>query len=856
MKTEAIAVKPHLVEDETQALLKWVDALSGTEETLFGQAQQIATRLGAHYRPDGLTEVGFWVPNLNIEIIQSENSIFLEVLTPLDPIDFQAVEQQIKWRVDRVPLIHHGEYAWGVIDGMQPGRRHQAGSFYWLRYIDFQRQSHVIRDVLAHSLPYGVFAPAELYDLDSLQQNRSDRAYFQRTGVAAKLAPGRLASALAADNPDGIIPRVPAPVCILEVHVGTASEAGTLEGLTQRYQRIATKLQANEPLTPGEQNFIGYDAVELLPIEPTIEYRGQYGDTSNHFFELPEDPEVDPAAEAEADPMSWPQEMTVTLRKPNTQNWGYDVPILGSAATNPAQLSSLRPDELVDFIATLHNFPTGPIQVIYDLVYGHASNQSVELINQQYFKGPNMYGQDLNHQLPEVRAILLEMQRRKFNTGADGIRIDGGQDFKFFNPRSGRVEYDDEYLLAMSDVVQEINGYQRLPFTIFEDGRPWPQEGWEETSRYLELIELMPESYQWGPLIFAHNTPVLDGFWAQKWTRVSEVMVQGENWITGCGNHDTVRRGNQIHRSGDINFHLGDTLADILKNAYDNPATQLWVYCFSPGLPMDFLNALMRGAWLFFRNTDDIYGVKVVTEETGFLDWQVTPPLYAQSEVFPQLKALGFEQYTELYEFAKTLEQTMLKLDYDLEMVAIACQQHFAEQASATVDPGTAPSAAYAQFISEIDVAKLQTFANAFMEDAHDFSKVVYWEDKLDPEQVAFNLALRRYRFQHDWLRRNLDPSDRFNRISDDDKTLFYGLRTHPEDPSQAVVMVAHMGGEPSTVTLADWLQLDLSEWQIALKTPGLELGSDPEDWRTFELKNSQALLLEKVTKEEVVEHG
>jgi hypothetical protein len=63
-------------------------------------------------------------------------------------------------------------------------------------------------------------------------------------------------------------------------------------------------------------------------------------------------------------------------------------------------LGSLRPDEIVEFIATLHNFSQGPIQLIYDLVYGHADNQGLELLTQQFFKGPNMYGQDLNHQLP------------------------------------------------------------------------------------------------------------------------------------------------------------------------------------------------------------------------------------------------------------------------------------------------------------------------------------------------------------------------------------------------------------------------------------------------------------------------
>jgi len=101
--------------------------------------------------------------------------------------------------------------------------------------------------------------------------------------------------------------------------------------------------------------------------------------------------------------------------------------IFGCSATDPSVLETLRPNELVEFIETLHNFPTGPIQVIYDIVYGHADNQGIELLNGRFLKGPNMYGQDVNHQNPTVRGILLEMQRRKNNTGVDGIRVDGAQ---------------------------------------------------------------------------------------------------------------------------------------------------------------------------------------------------------------------------------------------------------------------------------------------------------------------------------------------------------------------------------------------------------------------------------------------
>lgn len=36
---------------------------------------------------------------------------------------------------------------------------------------------------------------------------------------------------------------------------------------------------------------------------------------------------------------------------------------------------------------------------------------------------------------------------------------------------------------------------------------------------------------------------------------------------------------------------------------------------------MDFLNATTRAPWGFMPTTDDVYGVKVMAEGAGFLDW-------------------------------------------------------------------------------------------------------------------------------------------------------------------------------------------------------------------------------------------
>lgn len=874
--TQTTSLSVALVEKETQQLLDWAARITDTSELTYLQRSQIlARRLGAHWQAEtGLTEIGFWTPELAGEVIQSDRQIYLEVLTPLTSIDFRQKEQTLKFQRDCIRLPLQGEFIWGVVEGMKPGRRDQAGSFYWLRFVDIEGRMHTIRDPLAYSVPYGVFGPAELYDMDRLQRERPDLDYFRQTGLSTMVEdavedaitssaadPATSSGAAAVDHRESVmteeeiqqLPRIPSPVNILQVHINTASEAGTLEGLTAIYQTISDKLAAGAELTADEIHYVGYDAVQFLPLEPTIEYRLE--DVSNVAHEFFAIHDLDHHIQTGLAEKS--EVLEVTLRKSKTQNWGYDVPILASSATNPAIMGSLRPEELVDLTATLHNFSQGPIQVIYDLVYGHADNQCLELLGRQYLKGPNMYGQDLNHQLPGVRAILLEMQRRKINTGADGIRVDGGQDFRYFNPMSGRVEQDDAYLLAMSDVVQDINGYQRLLFTIFEDGRPWPEEGWEEKSTYRELIELRPESYQWGPLIFAHNTPTLKGFWDRKWRRVCEVMYQGDRWITGCANHDTVRRGNQVDIDSPVNWNLGENLPNVLRNAYQNPATLLWIYGFSPGLPMDFLNASFRAPWGFFRNTDDRYGVKVVSEEVGFLDWQVKPEVYQRSETFPRIKQLGFDDLDHLKQFAKALRIAMIETDYDLDAVAEICQHCISDDPAGCEVPsleeiGEDPDRP--EFLRNLDVPRLKEFAMAFMEDGHELCKVSHYRDEVNPEQSHYLLNLRRYRQVNPWLGDSLTGLDRFNRISDDQRTIFYGMRTaphysHDQQPQKQVVFVAHMGGDPTAIALADWLQLDLSEWNVVLTTPGIEiddaLAAQPEH-PVFELCDGQGVLFER----------
>jgi hypothetical protein len=829
------------VAEPTAELLAWVEAIETSEATTLEKARQIATRLGAHPRPDGLTEVGFWTPELSGDVIQPRN-ILLEVFTPRQAIDPARPEQTVLFHRDYVQLEKQGDYHWGVLSGLRAGDASTIGSLYWLRYLSPDTNAvNIVGDPLGSSYPYGVYAPAEVYDLEGLQLRRGDLDYYEAMAAAQPI------------EAESLVPApftVPAPCNILQLHVRTASPNGYLSGLTQLFRDLARKLRNGESLTPVETNLLGYDAVQLLPTEPTVEMRGGQGSDHDFFSLRPDDEGVlDPETEGIVIETG---EVRVRLRRPDLQNWGYDVVIFGSAATNPALLETLRPDELVEFVAELHSFPTGPIRLIYDLVYGHADNQAIDLLNGRYLKGPNMYGQDVNHQNPVVRAILLEMQRRKVNTGADGIRIDGGQDFKYFNPLTERVEYDDPYLMAMGDLVQEIGPARWRPFVIYEDGRPWPTEGWEEISTYRDLVELRPDSYQWGPLIFAHNTPALHGFWARKWRRVCEKMQFGSRWITGCGNHDTLRRGTQVAATEPINPHLGTSLPEVLANAYDNPAIGALTYGFGPGLPMDFIHCLMRAPWGFFRNTDDRFGVKVVAEEApGFLDWQLSPEQYRTAGLFPALKQLGFTELMPLRQFLTTLAEAIAATDYDLEAMAAACQ---------SVAPADAGGA-----VAPVDVAWLKLFARSFMEDMHAACNIWRHTERVQPEQAAYNLALRQFRRSRPWLRDNLATGeDRLDLITTPSTTIFYGVRRAPQQAgaeASAVVLVAHMGGEPMTVRLPELFPEHFPElstekaaksvpgqavgWSLLLASPGLDVSADQLAGAPITLNDSQALLLE-----------
>jgi hypothetical protein len=799
---------PRLVANATADLLSWHRAVRADRDDDFAAMRALTERLGAHWRGTH-AEFGFWTPEL-VEADVPLEDVALELLTPTGPVDLSGEPAAATFERYRVPLRREGEFHWAAVAGVEAGTRERLGTLYQVVY-EGDEGWQTVADPLAYSLPFGAFAPAELYDRDGLDERRADREYFASLGTAGERT--------STTEHEGL-PRVDPATSMLEVHPGTATREGTLAALADRYRTIGEKLRAGESLTPAEENFVGYDAVQLMPVEPITE------NPERHEFWTPREGRTgDGGTDVRHDGA-----VTVDLQRPDLINWGYDIVVSGFSAPNPAILGSGRPDELVDFVAACHALPR-PIKVVFDVALGHADDRGAELLPDQFFEGPGMYGKHLDYRHPTVRAILLEMQRRKMAFGADGIRVDGAQDFTYHDPELEENVHDDAFLARMDEVTQTVAGTEYRPWMIYEDGRPWPRGDWELASTYRELIDRHPHSFQWSPITFAHNTPALLTFWATKWWRVREVAEFGSHWITGVANHDTVRRGTQQAvpegwEQDPINPYLGDDPLEILDAAYDNPATNALMYCALPGVPMDFLNATFRSPWGFVRDTDAEWNVKVVADEANFVKWHVEDGQFADERFFSKLKALGFESAAELDDFVHALRNASKATDYDLEAMAAVL--------SSLPHP----------FDGDVTPADLEAFGEAWMADVHEFANLSHWTGTQDPARTAFDRAVREFRHERPWLIDDVDwgGAEAFDyRHPTEGTVLYYGLRESPDGDEQ-VLFAANMEGVPVDVSI-EWLAgevdgLPTEGWEVALSAPGL-----PDEGTAFELDNADAVV-------------
>jgi hypothetical protein len=759
---------PTIDQIRTQEVLDWSSAL--VEDGSDRATRELVRHLGAV--PDGdAVRFGCWFPQV-VEIPGAHAE--LELLIACDQIDATRSLQQVRFQRYVLPMSATGEFAWAVVQGVPLGNRDDFGTFYRFWISGDGQPSRMVPDALGASFPFGAFGPAEVIDLADLDRRRPDADYYAAAG---------------GDRDRDGIPRRYAPVNILQVHVATATAGGTLASLALAINETAGRIRRDEPLSLADELWMGYDAVELMPVEPTIEH-----ESGPRFWEESADRG---------------DSVEVKLRHSDMIGWGYDILISGGAAVNPAILESLRPHELADLAAALHDFPERPMSLILDVVYGHADNQVKGLLPDAWFTGPDMYGQHLDYRNPIVRAHLLEMQRRKANFGADGLRVDGAQDFTWWDPDEQQLRYDDRYMLEMSDVVQEVSGVEFRPWMIFEDGRPWPRDDWELASSYRAVTERQPHVVQWGPLTFAHNTPFLFTFWISKWWRLREVAEVGADWISGCANHDTLRRGSQVDPQERINTYLGDSLPETIARSYDHPAATLLFHAFLPGIPMDFLQATARAPWSFFRNSDARYATKVWGEEARFLSWRVTEDAYRQDGHFARLKALGFTDLSLLRSFTSELESAVALLGDDEGQVLARLQ-------------GAPRPAGF-----DLTPDGLAAGYRAWMSDIHDFCNVDRHLGDLDRVTVRFDLAVREFRRQRPWLRDNLSADDVFDyRHPTSGSVVFFGVRTAP-DTSERVLLIVNMEGAPATVNPNELISSD-HRWEPALWAPEVDPGGYP----------------------------
>ena len=829
-------------------------------DTPLDGARAVVRHLGASPTPAG-AEFGFWTPELDEENVPVD-AVWLELfLPPPEGLDLRAPSQTVGFDVVHVPVVRDGEFTWSAVRDIPAGTRETVGALYRLAFRDTAGTVRHVVDPLACSVPFGAAAPAELYDLPALLASRRDGEYFRNLETSA--------------DDDGV-PRVAAPVSLLEIHVPTATAGGTMAALTREYRTVADALadgHAAERLTPSQKALVGYEAIQLMPVEPTILFEDgeQYwqeidgadstaGADSNSDADSNADSDSGSNAHRDSSDRSSATSnpageglRRVALRRPYSTNWGYDVITVASPAVNPVLLESGRPDEFLDLIETLHTFPTGSIKVVLDVVYGHADNQTLALLNHHFFAGANMYGQNLNYRHPIVRAILLEMQRRKSDFGVDGIRVDGAQDFKHWVRAEDRLYHDDDYLRLMNDVEQEVAGVRYRPWMIFEDGRPWPRDDWELASSYREVTRQMPRVVQWGPLTFAHNTPFLFTFWISKWWRIRELLEVGANWITGNSNHDTLRRGTQVSPDALVNTYLGATLPEIFENGYDNHATRL-VDAVLPGIPMDFLNANLRGPWSFVRNTDARWAIKVVSEEARFLDWAVTPKRFNEGWAFPRLKARGFHSLEGLRRFQRALVGAVSATVYEPDALAALLN---------AVQPRLEGPREYTG-------ATLRALARDWMDDVHEFCNLAHYRRRIDetPRMAAgadFGWRVRRFRHRERWLVGNVQGDDlaTYQHPTEGTVLLTVHRRRHstvagpdgsrpaadiaPNGRFAEVVLLANLEGAPRSLVPSEQIArltggASSDQWELVLAVPSLNgEGTNPD--KPVELANSQALL-------------
>jgi hypothetical protein len=240
---------------------------------------------------------------------------------------------------------------------------------------------------------------------------------------------------------------------------------------------------------------------------------------------------------------------------------------------------------------------------------------------------------------------------------------------------------------------------------------------------------------------------------------------------------------------------------------------------------MDFVHANMRAPWGFVRDTDSVWNVKVVSDESKFLYWQVREEQFENPTHFQRVKNLGFESKEELLTFMDALSAAVGATDYDLDVMA--------DMLSAMDQP----------LGSDLSAADLEEYAYAWMQDVHDFANLSHWHDAQDDERTAFDLSVRQFRQERPWLRSDVDfEGDEYYgyRHPTEGTVLYYGFRVSPDSDEQ-LLFAANMEGVPVEVSpeslREEMPDIPTDGWEVALAAP------DVTEGETVRLANSQGIV-------------
>ena len=237
----------NFLEKETFELQKIIKVLQDFEQN-FESAKKLAQLLGVHCDAQKTTFV-FWTPKI---VEMNHDAFLLEIFTPQTIIDFKKIEQVVDFQLFTFNLKQLNEISFGVFEGINIGNENQIGDFYDLIYFDKKNQKQRIADPLAYSIPFGAFSPAEVFDIQSVTRNRKDGFYLK--------------------NLEG---KVKKPANILEIHIPTASEGGTLSHLSDFYKKMKQNIDNQGIVSDFEKAFLGYDAIELMPLQALSEHENK-----------------------------------------------------------------------------------------------------------------------------------------------------------------------------------------------------------------------------------------------------------------------------------------------------------------------------------------------------------------------------------------------------------------------------------------------------------------------------------------------------------------------------------------------------------------------------------------------------